>query len=231
MLSFMRERGFEDSLVQEPPKSSNGEAKQNKVPKPPAQTAEKTQEQQYLSVAAQGKNVRKTTMLLAVLFVIGLLCLWFMIKKSSPQTATAASGGDEKTQIEIAIARLTGAGSEMFNRMDQIVKKFYEFSDVQQVRVYELAKNPFEHQIFLANVHESSDTKDGDIDKESMLRRQAGIMELLTICQTKQGNCCMIGDDILYEGDNIRGFKVCRITDTFVKLESEGIEIVLKLSQ
>ena len=231
MLSFMREQGFEDSLAQEPPKSSNGEAKQNRVPKPPAQPAEKTQEQQYLSVAAQGKNVRKTTMLLAVLFVIGLLCLWFMIKKSSPQTATAASVGDEKTQIEIAIARLTGAGSEMFNRMDQIVKKFYEFSDVQQVRVYELAKNPFEHQIFLANVDENSDTKEVDIDTESMLRQQTRNMELLTICQTNQGNCCMIDDVILYEGDTIRGFKVCRITDTFVRLESEGIEIVLKLSQ
>jgi len=154
-----------------------------------------------------------------------------MIKKSSPQTAAAASVGDEKTQIEIAIARLTGAGSEMFNRMDQIGKKFYEFSDVQQVRVYELAKNPFEHQIFLANVDKSSDTKGVDIDTESMLRQQTGNMQLLTICQTNHGNCCMIDDDILYERDTIRGFKVCRITDTFVRLESEAIEIILKLSQ
>jgi hypothetical protein len=227
----MREQGYEDSLVQEPAKSSNGEAKQSQAPGPPTQPAEKTQKQQYLSVEAHGKNVRKTTMLLAVLFVIGLLCLWFMIKKSSPQTATAASADAEKTQIEMAIARLTGAGSEMFNRMDQIVKKFYEFSDVQQVRVYELAKNPFEHQIFLANVDENSDTKEVDIDTESMLRQQTRNMQLLTICQTGEGNCCMIDDDILYEGDTIRGFKVCRITDTFVRLESEGVEIVLKLSQ
>ena len=231
MLSFMREQGYEDSLVQETPKSSNGEPKQSRVPRPPTQPAEKTQEQQYLSVAAQGKNVRKTTMLLAVLFVIGLLCLWFMIKKSSPQTATAASTGAEKTQIEMAIARLTNSGSEMFSRMDQIVRKFYEFSDVQQVRVYELAKNPFEHQIFLANVDESSDTKEVDIDTESMLRQQTRNMQLLTIGQTDNGNCCMIDDDILYEGDTIRGFKVGRITDTFVRLESEGVEIVLKLSQ
>ena len=237
MLSFLREQGFEDSLVQEEGKLSNSEAKQRRVLKPPPQPAEETQEQQYLTVAAQGKNVRKTTMLLAVLFVIGLLCLWFMIRKSAPRAATAGSVGTEATQIEMAIARLTGVGSEMFSRMDQIVKKFYEFSDVEQVGVYELVKNPFEHQIFLANVDESSDTKGVDIDTELMrrqqrLRQQAeNILQLLTISQTDQGNCCMINDKILYEGDAIRGFKVCRISDTFVKLELEGVEIVLKLSQ
>ena len=32
--------------------------------------------------------------------------------------------------------------------MDEIVKKFYEFSDVVQVKVGELAKNPFEVEGF-----------------------------------------------------------------------------------
>ncbi len=234
MLSFLREQGFEDSLGQETGELSNGEAKKGRVLKSPDQPAEKIQEQQYLTVAAQDKNVRKMTMLLAVLFVIGLLCLWFMIKKSVPRAATAASVNAEEAQIEVAIARLTGVGSEMFNRMDEIVKKFYEFSDVQQVGVYELVKNPFEHQIFLAGVEESSDSKEVDIDTKLMRQQvRAGTknMQLLTISQTDQGNCCMIDDEILYEGDTIRGFKVCQVSDTFVKLELEGVEIVLKLSQ
>jgi len=41
----------------------------------------------------------------------------------------------------------------------------------------------------------------------------------------------MIDDRILYEGDSIRAFKVCQIGDSSVKLESEGMEIVLKLSE
>jgi hypothetical protein len=41
----------------------------------------------------------------------------------------------------------------------------------------------------------------------------------------------MINDRILYERDSIRGFKVRQISDSFVKLESEGVEIVLKLSE
>jgi preprotein translocase subunit SecG len=230
MLSFMSEQGFDDSGVQETAKSSNGEAKKSqdlKSPKP----SDKAKEQQYLTVTAQGKDVRKMTMLLAVLFVIGLLCLWIMIKKSAPRTATAASAGTEETQIEKAIARLTGAGSEMFKRMDQIVKKFYEFSDVRQVRVNELVKNPFERQIFLADAPENSDSRGAELLRQQRLKQRKKELQLLTICQTDQVYSCMINDKILYEGDTIKGFKVSQISDAFVKLELEGMEIVLKLSQ
>jgi len=216
MLSFMRDQGFGDSGGQETTKSSGGEAGD----KSPDSSSEK--EQQYLTVAAQGKDVRKMTMLLAVLFVIGLLCLLFMIKKSVPQSAAAASNNAEESQIEKAIERLTGVGSEMFKRMDQIVHKFYEFSDVEQVRVNELVKNPFE--IFLADAAESSDSK------VVKIIRPPG-MQLFAICQTEQGNFCMIEDKILYEGDMIKGFKVSQISDTFVKLELEDDQTILNLSQ
>ena len=176
-------------------------------------------------------------MRLAALFAIGLLCLLFMIKKSTPQRATASAVGTEEPQIELAITRLTGVRSEMFNRMDEIVKKFYEFSDVQQVNVEELAKNPFKNEIFLGNIKKISDTKerDSDIDIEMMrqqqLRQQAKDMQLLSIMQSGQGNCCMIDDRILYEGDSIKSFTVKQISDSFVKLASESIEIILKLSE
>jgi preprotein translocase subunit SecG len=236
MLSFMREQGQEDSSPQKPLNT--------------ADSAEKAQEQEYLTVAAHNKNVRKSTMLLAALFAIGLLCLVFMIKKSTPQTATAGAANTEETQIETAITRLIGVRSEMFNRMDEIVKKFYEFSDVQQVNVSELVKNPFKRETFLGNLKKISDTKErgSDIDIEMMrrqqLRQQAKDMQLLSIMQSGQGNCCMIDNKILYEGDSIRGFSVKEIGDSFVKLEwdpkrneglsgtqPESIEIILKLSE
>lgn len=230
MLSFLRDQGFEDSPDSQTPQTSNDEAKRKgNAP------VDNTQQQQYLTVAAQGKNVRKMTMMLVVLFGIGLLGLVFMIKKSAPKTAAASAENTEENQIEKAIARLTGVGSEMFKRMDQIVSKFYEFSDVKQVKVDELAKNPFEHQIFLAEVGETSDSKDDEM-KAELIRRQrlrqgTKDMQLLTICQTEQGNCCMIDDKILYEGDMIKGYKVGLISDDSVKLELEGVEIVLKLSE
>jgi preprotein translocase subunit SecG len=235
MLSFLREQGFEDSFVEGTGKSANGETKKHQPTDASACSSEKTQEQRYLTVAGQGKNVRRMTMFLVVLFVIGLLCLLFMIKKSVPQAATASSVGIEQSQIEKAISRLTGVGSEMFKRMDQIVKKFYEFSDVEQVQVNELAKNPFALQILLANAEGSSDSKEGAINAElirqQQIRQGTKDLQLLTVCQTDEGYCCMIDDKILYEGDSIKGYKISQISDSFVKLELEGVEVVLKLSK
>jgi len=225
MLPFMREQELEDSSLQKPP-AAGGTA-----------TDGAEEEQEYLTVAGHNKNARKSTTLLAALFVIGLLCLFFMIKKSTPETTTAAAVNAEQVQIETAIARLTGVKSEMFDRMDKIVKKFYEFSDVQQVNVNELAKNPFKREIFLGSLRNISDIEEGDSDidiemmRKQQLKQQAKNMQLLSIMQSEQGNCCMIDDRILYKGDSIKGFNVKQIGDSFVKLDSKGVEIILKLSE
>jgi preprotein translocase subunit SecG len=170
MLSFIREKGHGEPSGQEPPRprrvgrtppNGAGDLKRDEVQGPCLETHEETQgqgcpqtqenalgtQQEYLTVAARDKkNVRRSTILLGGLFILGLLCLWFMIKKSSPQTATASSGkvSTEEAQIETAIAQLTGVRSEMFTRMGEIVKKFYEFSDVQQVKVDSLHAQPLQ---------------------------------------------------------------------------------------
>jgi preprotein translocase subunit SecG len=254
MLSFIREKGHGEPSGQEPPRprrvgrtptNGAGDLNRNEVQGPRLETHEETQgqgcpqtqenalgtQQEYLTVAARDKkNVRRSTILLGGLFILGLLCLWFMIKKSSPQTAAASPGkvSTEEAQIETAIAQLTGVRSEMFSRMDEIVKKFYEFSDVQQVKVDELVKNPFKHEIFLGSLKEKSDT---EIMRQGQLRQQTKDMQLLSIVATDTGKCCVIDDKRLYEGDSIRGFNVRQIGDSTVLLESDGVEIILKLSE
>ncbi len=236
MLSFLREQEIENSSMQE---TSN--------PAGPSRTTEKQPRgREYLTVSAKSKDVRKSTILLAVLFGIGLLCLLFMIKKSSPQSASAAVVNTEEAQIEMAITRLTGVKSEVFNSMDEIVNKFYEFSNVLQVQVNELVKNPFELELFLASLRgkANSEGKNLSIEAEMILRQQVKNLQLWSIMQSEQGNCCMIDDKILYKGDTIKGFKVIEIGDNFVKLrhnfqdneehlanQPEDVEIVLKLSQ
>jgi len=225
MLSFLREQSLEDLPAQQKTNKAAG--------KPPGDGTNKSQEPEYLTVAARGKRVRKSTTLLAVLFIIGLLCLWFMIKKSTPKAASAEAGNKEDTLIETAITRLTGVKSEIFSRMDEIVSKFYEFSDVPQVKVNELSKNPFELETFLANLREKPGAEEIDVKKlwQQQIRYKSKGMQLLSIMQSDQGNCCMIDDRILYEGDSIKGFKVLQIGDSYVKLESDGVQITLKLSE
>jgi len=229
MLSFLRDQSLDDLPAQKKMNTTAGKA--------PGDGTEKSQESEYLTVASQGKRVRKSTTLLAVLFIIGLLCLWFMIKKSTPKAASAAAGKTEETLIETAIARLTGVKSQIFSRMDEIVGKFYEFSEVPQVKVNELAKNPFELEMFSANLEEKpgAGKKAQEIDPQMLwqqqMRQRSQGMQLWSIMQSDQGNRCMIDDKILREGDSIKGFKVLQIGDSFVELESNGVRIILKLSE
>jgi preprotein translocase subunit SecG len=228
MLSFLQDQGL-DGLPAE--KKRKAAASNKKVPsKAPSDGTNKSQESEFLTVASHGKRVRKTTTLLAVLFIIGLICLWFMIKKSSPNAASAANGTTEETLVETAIARLTGVKTEMFGRMDEIVGKFYEFSEVPQVKANELAKNPFELETTPGN-HKSSNEMDARTLWQQQLRQNSKGMQLWSIMQTQQGYRCMIDDEILSEGDSINGFKVSQIGDNFVKLESDGVQIELKLSE
>jgi len=197
----------------------------------------KNRQQEYLTVASHGRAVRKSTTLLAVLFVIGLVCLWFMIKKSAPQAAAANEAVPEETQIETAIARLTGIRSEMFTSMDEIVSKFYEFSDVLQVKVDELAKNPFQFEMFLSSLKNKAATAEEPtgIDPEAIwqqqIKQKSKEMHLDSIMQSDMGKCCMINNKILYTGNSIDGFTVLQIEDDRVKLSSGGVDIVLTLSK
>lgn len=222
MLSFLREQDRDSSL---------GTRRSPDTSHEPRETSD-----EYLTVAAKSKNVRKSTILLAVLFGIGLLCLCFMIKKSAPKTASADVVSAEETKIEVAITQLTGVRAEMYDRMDEIVRKFYEFSDVLQVEVDELLRNPFELEVFLAGL-ESKLGGNGKFDinaemlRQQQLRQQAEGMQLLCIMQSEQSRCCMINDKILSEGGSINGFNVVRIGDASVNLESEDMKIVLKLPQ
>jgi hypothetical protein len=156
-----------------------------------------------------------------------------MIKKSAPKAAVADTVDTEELLIETAIAKLTGIKTEMFNRMDEIVNKFYEFSDVFQVQVSELAKNPFELETFVINLNSDDDTP--KIDAGMILREQIKLkakdMKLYSVMQSRKGVCCMIDNKILYEGDTIDNFVVKQINNDLVLLEMGDVEITLKISK
>jgi preprotein translocase subunit SecG len=246
MLSFLREQNNGELQTQKQDAGTESAA---------ADGAEKTREQEYLTVAAPGKRSLKSTIVLAVLFIMGLLCLGYMIRKSTPSTASAASDPAEETKLEQAIARLTGVKSEMFDGMDKIVNKFYQYSDVLQVKVGELVKNPFELEALSTNVKDEPRVEikvpeiDAALAQEQQIRQKAKTMKLLSIMQSDDlGKRCMIrdknGDKILYEGKYIDEFKVRQIGDSFVKLEwspdrsetssetkADSVEVVLNLSE
>jgi len=181
--------------------------------------------QEYFTVANRQGQLRQSTYLLAVLFVIGVICLFLMIKKSAPSSASAAHPAAqqaEQTKIEEAILKITGVHSQMFSGLEKIVKKFYEFADFEQVDVDDLSKNPFRADEAVARI--------GPDNKQIQPIVAQSEFELLSIMATEKGNCCMINDKLLYVGDTINGLTVTQITDQSVSLANDETQITLKLA-
>ena len=106
-----------------------------------------------------------------------------------------------------------------------MLEKFYQFADVDQVGVGELNRNPFRHELYLSNLDGLLDENQKSLDDLS-----GGDLQLWSIIQTEKGNCCMINEKIVYEGDIINGLKVIRISSKFVELASgSGAHVILKM--
>lgn len=224
MLSFQNEP---ERQVWEPnnnaPAGNSGQP-ENPAAKTPADSAANNQE--YLTVGNRQGQLRQSTYLLVTLFIIGTICLFFMIKKSSPSAVSAAQPSAqqiEQSKIESAIAKITGVRAQMFSSLEKIVKKFYEFADFEQVNVGELSKNPFRQDDILPNA--------GPEDEGMQSEIYRGELELYTIMSTEKGNCCMINDKLLYEGDVIDGLEVEEITSHSVTLTDGQSNIVLRLTE
>ena len=208
MLSFMRDQGASHSQESQP---AGTEPVAAGVPN-------KDDGQEFLTVAANKKNVQKSTIFVIILVAIGLASLTVMIKRNRPQAAVAQTSKDEQTQMAASITRITGISSEMLSRMDQIVKKFYEFSDVFQVDVSELSKNPFQVEAYAAALKDQPQAVDEEDDgaRAYLIRRQqlkdkAASLKLLSIMRSGQESVCMINDELLRRGDAIGGFVIVNI--------------------
>ncbi len=187
--------------------------------------------EQFITVADKAKQVNKTTKMLVLLSVIGLLCLWFMIKSASPDSAEAEEQNPEEMRIEMAIAELTGIEADGTGQVDSILRKFNEMAGFEQVKAEELVKNPFAVEDFLGGLDSSADSDDIQ-DAFSQPRVSSGELYLVTIMESPRGNSCMINDELLYEGDTIKGLEITKIGSDFVELASgENTRITLKLDE
>jgi len=185
---------------------------------------------EYLAPAIQEKNVKQTTILFSALFVAGLLCLWFMIHKSSPQSANAQVLNND-LQIEAAIAQATGIKTELSSGMDDIVKKFNEFSQVNQISLAELEKDPFVHEKFYSNFNNILSELEEENNDITSSDSQLHQMQLKSVIQTEFGNCCMIGDKVLYKDDHINGYKIEHIGQSQVELSRNDEKMILTITR
>lgn len=185
------------------------------------------QTKEYVTVAGQGQKLRQNTIMLVALFAIGALGVWFMVKKTTPATASAQPSQDQ-VQLETALAQLSTMQSEMDSQMDSVSGRFYQFNNVDQVAVDELKKNPFKREMDY--------TPAGDTvhpQQTEQIRQEARVvamgLELWSITATPKGMCCMIDDKVLYQGDRYKDMTVTSIEGKTVTLNYKGIPVQLKM--
>jgi preprotein translocase subunit SecG len=208
---------------------------------PAADEIQKSQDQQdaglcqqgdFLTVSGQGKKLRQSTIILAVLFAVGAAAVWFMIKKTTPAAAFAAAD-EGQTQLEAALAQLNTMQAEVNSQMDSVVGRFYQFNNVEQVEVNELKKNPFKRESGKAKA--GADTNNlAELELKHLRERAyqlASELELWSITSTPKGRCCMISDKLLYIGDTINDLTIKTISEKTVTLEYNGILVQLKISE
>ena len=118
------------------------------------------------------------------------------------------------------------------------------------MEVNELAKNPFEVEILAAAIPaDDAEKREAEQKAEAtrllheQVSQRAGTLKLLSIMRSDTGNCCMINDRILRQGETIEGFRVTTIRGDSVDLtdlsvtpatsseEADVLKIQLKLAQ
>lgn len=186
-----------------------------------------SKKEDYLTVSGHGKKLKQSTYFLAALFVIGGLCLWLMIKKATP-AAAASKPAAEQAQIDTVIAQLNGMQTEIGSQMKTMTGRIHTVSEVGQVGVSELQKNPFVQETAVSDSG-IPDTLAQKQILEAKLRHKAAGMELFSITASGGSSVCMINDTVLRVGDSINGFTVKEITSTTVNLEESDIQIQLKM--
>jgi hypothetical protein len=189
----------------------------------------------FVTTTSREKSIKNGTIIFIAVFCVSLGCLWFMIKKTTPQAAMAKTSSDDSMQIENAIAKVTGTKAEFFQGIDNVVSKFNEFSNVLQIKVNELQKNPFEHQKYsITSLSPEQEQAESAFERQRVVRdtleQGATGMQLLSIMKSPKGNSCMINDKMLSKGDTIDGWQVVAITDKGVELSAQGMQKTLKIS-
>jgi hypothetical protein len=179
----------------------------------------------FVSAKDSKKSVKRSTIVLVTLFAIGLAVLFVMIKKGGPRLMSAQTMDPQQAQIDALVSKLGGVRTEMSNKMDTIVKKFYEFTDVKQVSLDQLSKNPFIYDKIVTKAPTAN-------NKNKVHARKAGEFKLFSIMKDDADtskSCCMINDKLLSAGQTILEYTVKEIAAGYVVLEYGEDKIILKL--
>ncbi|MCF7955817.1 MAG: hypothetical protein K9M75_08455 [Phycisphaerae bacterium] len=176
----------------------------------------------FLVPSSSGKKVKCSTIILGVVFLVGAASLFLMIKKIGPSQAQAAPSQDD-LKIESAIQKLSGSKAAITGKMNAIVDRISRLTEVDQVSVEDLKRNPF----VLDNSFGGVDVSDL-IDKK---RTGDGGLSVWSIMDSGDQMRCIINGRAYNVGDQVGDYTVKSITEKYVELNTGESVLVLRMSR
>jgi hypothetical protein len=166
-------------------------------------------------------------MILGAVFLIGVASLFLAIKKFGPAEAQAGLSAQE-LQIESAIAKLNGSKAAINNKMNDIVDRISKLSDVEQISVDELKRNPFVKDSLAGEMDNLLLVEDAEVEVN---QKGESAFKLWSIMVFGSEKSCMIDDRIYAVGDRIGNYEVKLIGEGFVKLAKGERVLVLRIHE
>ncbi|MFP4053742.1 MAG: hypothetical protein ACLFV7_07760 [Phycisphaerae bacterium] len=206
----------------DPNNPGNGEILGEATPAPPS-GAEKAK----ADLAEKVNKVGAANLMLAGLFVAGIVVLYLLSLRGNAEKAVA-----QQTTEEI---RVSGALAKFSRRRDSaksIVDSFYFDAAQRQIPRKMLSGDPFEAQ-------ERKEPEPVEIDPEMVVVQPettsekaralaaAKALRLQSILSGPQGDIAMIGNELIRLGDSVAGWKVTSIQPTRVVLQWEDLTHIL----
>ncbi|MHC4981938.1 MAG: hypothetical protein ACYTF6_02075 [Planctomycetota bacterium] len=188
--------------------------------------------------------ISKGSLLLVGLFIAGIVCIYLLGRQSGPSEASAEQNTTQ-TQVENALSRLkasAGSRTVLAKKDDAVIKALSYDASRRQIPLANLRGdgNPFVFTrapagaLAMVNQEASLEAMGQEEDQTrgySQALMEAEKLTLQTILTGSSGSMAMISNNLLTEGQKIRGWTVSTIGPNEVVLTWKNKTYVMKLQR
>jgi hypothetical protein len=193
-------------------------------------------ETEFVATEEKKPVITQGMLYLLALVAVGGGGTWFMYKRQSPATASAASV--EAAQAQQTIDNFLSTGpqgmklmKEMLHNTESIVREFLEYPSVPQIPLSDLHSNPFRFsQAEPGKVDEDAAKKKKE-EERALVLKASQALNLQSVMVNGTRSSCMINNKMVSEGQQIDQFVIEKISREGVIVKSGVYRFELRMQK
>jgi len=175
--------------------------------------------------------INAANLMLAALFAAGILCLYLLSLRIGPETASAEQQA-VTAQVNAALEQMQIPKHERNSETDQVVNTFYYQAKQRQIPISELSGNPFVYHP-VSRKNDAGPSRPGQNGDPTEINAFDAVKQLTlqSVLKGSNGAMAMISNDVLAEGQTVKGWTIKAIKTREVLLTRDGMEYTLRMPQ